>query len=204
MFLIVHNGDSRCVESLSEILAEHGQRFIVAPRDSAYKELDSAMIRGVFLSAGDRDVDVRSPLLFDSVPLDIACLTNFVVPVLGICFGFQFIIRACGGRVEQLPSTVPCEPVPIDILSPCELFRGLSSPLSMWEFNTLEALELPSSLIVTARSTRSGAESVRHRVRPIFGTQFHPEAIVDGYRMPCGVRVITNFVDLCMISGSGS
>lgn len=198
MFLIVDNGDGHCVSSLCKILDDRGLPFQVASPDRSYGDVATAPVDGVFLSAGDESRHIREPLRLETMALDFACLAGTGAPVLAICYGFEFLISAYGGRIHKLDSPIPDRPVAIDILTTTGIFAGLPSRAEMWEFNGLGAIDLPPFLQVTAKSRRSPIEAVKHASRPIYGTQFHPEAVVNGHSTEYGGRVIGNFIDLCL------
>ena len=51
---------------------------------------------------------------------------------------------------------------------------------------------LPDCLAVTARDENGEIMAVRHREKPIYGVQFHPESILT----PQGDRILQNFLSI--------
>jgi anthranilate/para-aminobenzoate synthase component II len=173
--------------------------YKVLPRQTPYDVAAKEPLVGVFLSGGAEDLDVRDPLLFREISLDISCLVNCSVPVLGLCFGFEVIIDACGGEIVELDTKPPDHCVEVSVLVPGGIFEGLPSTICMREFNSQGTNTAPSTLTITASSNRSKVEAIQHRTRPIYGTQFHPEARdPEGNYRPGGLKIVNNFIDICL------
>ncbi len=106
------------------------------------------------------------------------------VPLLGVCLGHQGIAYAFGGHVIHAERIMHGKTSLISH-SGRELFEGIESPLTGGRYHSLivEHESLPSSLDVTAMSETGEIMAIRHRSRPVFGVQFHPESILtpDGY-----------------------
>lgn len=114
------------------------------------------------------------------------------IPILGICLGHQGVFNAFGGNI------VHNEPVHgkksyIDHEQD-ELFQGVENPLTVIRYHSLVCNEesLPECLEVTARTPEGLIMGIRHREKPIFGLQFHPESV--GTRD--GSRIIENFLGM--------
>jgi anthranilate/para-aminobenzoate synthase component II len=60
------------------------------------------------------------------------------------------------------------------------LFRGLPSPLRATRYHSLIVSEagLPAELEITARTAEGEIMALRHRLWPVAGVQFHPEALL--------------------------
>jgi anthranilate/para-aminobenzoate synthase component II len=73
------------------------------------------------------------------------------------------------------------------------VFTGLTSPLVAGRYHSLVVCEadLPSDLVVTARTTSGVVMGVRHRRFPVEGVQFHPESVLSGD----GHALLANFLD---------
>src|SRR5690606_1375510 len=75
-----------------------------------------------------------------------------------------------------------------------ELFQGVENPLAVIRYHSLVCQEdsLPDCLEVTARTPEGLIMGIKHREKPIFGLQFHPESV--GTRE--GSRIIENFLGM--------
>lgn len=100
------------------------------------------------------------------------------IPILGICLGHQAIVHFYGGEVEkgQAPVHGKVSPVEHDGRT---VYETLPKHLKVTRYHSLHTPEdkLPQSLEVSARTIDGVVMSVRHRIQPIEGIQFHPESI---------------------------
>jgi GMP synthase-like glutamine amidotransferase len=114
------------------------------------------------------------------------------VPVLGICFGFQYLTVAGGGSLRRLPEYRRESAWPIRRLRRDPLFAGLGAMQVVESHGWCVERPAPGYRVV-ARS-RDGIEAARHRVLPRIGLQFHPEY----YRRPGatqdGRQILTNWL----------
>lgn len=139
----------------------------------------------VVLSPGPGRPDDRRRI---GVSADV--LGELDVPILGVCLGHQAIVCAEGGRVVRgEPVHGKVSPIHHDGAG---LFRGLPSPFSAMRYHSLvaERSSLPSTLVVSAWCKDGTIMAVRHRRRPIFGLQFHPESI----GTPVGAGLCSRFL----------
>lgn len=115
------------------------------------------------------------------------------LPVLGVCLGHQGIIHAFGGRIVRAPepvhgkaSTVHHDGDPI--------FRDVPAAFEAMRYHSLvgDPAAIPGCLAVIARTEDGVVMGVRHRDRPTYGLQFHPESV----GTPAGKRILANFLRL--------
>jgi anthranilate synthase/aminodeoxychorismate synthase-like glutamine amidotransferase len=73
------------------------------------------------------------------------------------------------------------------------VFAGIPSPFMATRYHSLVALEptLPASLLAVARTDQDELMGVRHRDRPLFGVQFHPESVLSEH----GHQLLANFLN---------
>jgi para-aminobenzoate synthetase len=113
------------------------------------------------------------------------------VPLLGVCLGHQGIVTSLGGRVALAPAPMHGRLSWVHH-DGSALFDGIPSPFAAVRYHSLVATELPPGLCATAWTDEGLVMAVRHRDRPLFGVQFHPESIAcEG-----GERLLQNFLRL--------
>lgn len=116
-------------------------------------------------------------------------------PVLGVCLGFQGMILHQGGAVAHAPEVRHGKTSPVNILKDSPLFAGMESPFEVMRYHSLcvSRANFPPDFEITAESADDGViMAARHRERPLYGVQFHPESI----GTPSGQRLLDNFLAL--------
>ncbi|GAA2780577.1 aminodeoxychorismate synthase component I [Saccharopolyspora taberi] len=98
------------------------------------------------------------------------------IPVLGICLGHQALCHLDGGAVDNAPEVRHGRLSAVSH-DGAGLFEGLPSPFKVVRYHSLAVSELPDSLEAVAWSDDGVLMGVRHRTRPAWGVQFHPESI---------------------------
>ena len=156
---------------------------VVLPCTASVAEIQSHHPMGLILSGGpcsvyDSDAPVADPGMLTSG-----------LPVLGICYGLQFLAHHLGGKVrsadkrEYGAAQVSLEP------GQSPLFAGLPASLDVWMSHGDEALELPPGFSVTAR-TANAIAGIADPARNLWAVQFHPEV----RHTPHGTDVLRNFL----------
>lgn len=186
MILLLDNYDS-FVHNLARYLRELGEEVVVRRNDRITVEEARAMEpEHVVLSPGPctpAEAGVSSRL---AVALED-------VPVLGVCLGHQCIGAAFGGRVVR--ADLPMHGKTSEVRhGGDDLFTGLADPLRVVRYHSLvvDRDRIPEALVVTAWTEDGEVMALRHRERPVWGVQFHPEAVLtEG-----GHGLLANFVAL--------
>lgn len=118
-------------------------------------------------------------------------LLELDVPVLGVCLGMQGMVSVYGGRVDRIaPAHGEVARVTHDGSG---VFAGVPSPFSAVRYHSLAAVTIPDALAPNAWcDTAAGpvVMGVRHRERPQWGVQFHPESILTEH----GRTMLGNFL----------
>ena len=130
------------------------------------------------------------------VPAAAGCCVELVrrfsdeLPILGVCLGHQAIVEALGGRVIRAPEPLHGRTTGIHH-DGGSLFAGAPSPLTVCRYHSLiaEAETLPECLRATAWTDDGLVMAVEHCTRPVYGVQFHPEAILT----EAGQLLVNNF-----------
>jgi len=111
------------------------------------------------------------------------------IPILGICYGLCVLTDLCGGEVSRAARR---EYGPADLLVDRaeELFADLPGTLPVWMSHGDKVDTLPGVFRVLAHTGNSPYAAIRHRERPFFAVQFHPEVV----HTPQGKAILANFV----------
>ena len=142
---------------------------------------------GIILSGGPASVyaeDAPHP-----APAVLELLKTGTPPVLGICYGMNVLNRAFGGEVVRA-ARKEFGPADIRIMrfDPLLALGGRST--RVWMSHGDQMTSIPDEFDTLAASDNSPYAAFRHRERPIYGLQFHPEVThsVDGR------EILKNFV----------
>ncbi|HYV38986.1 MAG TPA: glutamine-hydrolyzing GMP synthase, partial [Gemmataceae bacterium] len=147
---------------------------------------------GIIFSGGPASVyepgaPTCDPAIFD---LDI--------PILGICYGMQLACHTLGGEVKPGKSRefgrAEC-----NIVEANALFSGVPTQTTVWMSHGDQVNATGESFIPLASTETCHAAAVKHRDRPFYGLQFHPEVS----HTPYGSRILRNFLfDICGCHGT--
>ncbi len=130
--------------------------------------------------------------------LSLAAIRHFAgrIPLLGVCLGHQALAWLAGGRIVQAPTIMHGKTSRIHHQGQ-GLFHGLANPLTVARYHSLavEAASLPTCWQISAYSDEPEpvVMAMRHRQAPLFGVQFHPEAILSEGGLP----LLANFLAEC-------
>lgn len=116
------------------------------------------------------------------------------LPILGICYGAQFIAWSNGGSVEPAPSREYGRAIlaKVDELSP--LMKGINAGSTVWMSHGDTITSLPEGFTPIASTDKVAIAAYQSDSEPIWGVQFHPEV----YHTEDGTRLLKNFVvDIC-------
>lgn len=124
------------------------------------------------------------------------------IPLLGVCLGHQAMGEAFGGKVVRAPAPMHGKTARIESDGK-GLFRGLKDfTATRYHSLIVDREGFPAELEITATCEDEAAKKrggdgrlimgLRHRSRPLFGVQFHPESILTEH----GKTMIRNFLDM--------
>lgn len=159
---------------------------VVLPCDASLEEIETYAPFGIVLSGGPCSVyDAEAPAADERV-------LSFGKPILGICYGLQFITHKLGGKVRAASKReYGHAEVAVEALSP--LFKGLPGTFQVWMSHGDEALELAPGFRLVARSA-SAVAAIENPERRMWAVQFHPEV----RHTPLGTEILRNFVfEIC-------
>jgi GMP synthase (glutamine-hydrolysing) len=156
----------------------------VVPSTITAEELRARSPKAVILSGGPSSVYAPGA---PQVP------TGFFetgVPTFGICYGFQAMAAALGGRVDRT-GTAEFGGTPLSVVEPGVLFSGLPASQSVWMSHGDAVVEAPAGFAVTASTPQTPVAAFEDPERALYGVQFHPEVLHSAH----GQQVLEAFLD---------
>ncbi len=159
---------SQYTQLIARRVRELGVYCEVEPWDLPLAKVDAFGPVGVLLSGGPQSV------YGEGAPRPDPGLAGLGVPVLGICYGMQWMAHALGGAVapsdrrEYGPADFFPEPS-------CPLFAGLPSPQPIWMSHGDRVEALPPGFVSAGRTDGAPHAAMFDGARGLFAIQFHPE-----------------------------
>jgi len=184
--LVIDFGGQYC-HLIGRRIRENGVYSEIVPYDITPEEVkalnEKLNIKGLILSGGPSSVyDQNAPKLNPGI-LDLN------LPVLGLCYGHQLLAQLTKGRVEPAAcKEYGTAQVVID--KPVGVLEGVSESEKVWMSHGDTVFALPSEFETLAHTENCPVAAFRHKQKPIYGLQWHPEVI----HTEKGARMLHNFI----------
>lgn len=151
---------------------ELGVYAVLLPGDASLERVKSHAPGAVILSGGPNSVH------WEGAPTAPEGFWEWQeqekVPVLGICYGMQLIVKTFGGVVKP-GDAKEYGRMMIHSEDGSGLYEGQSLEQSVWMSHGDEAAELPAGFTCVARSAQAICVAVENSSRGVYGLQYHPE-----------------------------
>jgi GMP synthase (glutamine-hydrolysing) len=181
--IVILDFGSQYTQLIARRIREQNVFSVVLPCTASIAEIQSQHPIGLILSGGP--CSVYDP---DAPAADPDMLT-LGLPILGVCYGLQFLTHHLGGKVSPAAKR-EYGPAQVSIVDPGNaLFAGLPPSLDVWMSHGDEALDLPPGFHLTAR-TANAVAGIADPARGIWAVQFHPEV----RHTPRGTELLRNFL----------
>jgi len=160
--------------------------------DISPQQLRAMNARGLILSGGPSSVYEPNapkcdPKIFD---LDL--------PVLGICYGMQLGAQILGGQVKPAKAR-EFGRAKLHVTASDPLVHGLPQDTTVWMSHGDQVMELPPQFEAIATTATCPYAAMKHKTRPFYGVQFHPEVT----HTPRGEQIFHNFIyEICKCDGT--
>lgn len=186
--LIIDNYDSFTFNLYQMIAEVNGEEPIVLTNDAAdWSRVKEMAFDNIVISPGPGRPEVARDF---GVCRDAILHAN--VPLLGVCLGHEGIGHLSGGSIIHAPEVMHGRLSPVHH-SGDELFAGIPQGMMVVRYHSLVIAEpLPDMLERIAWTDDGILMGLRHRSRPIWGVQFHPESICTEH----GDTLLRNFRDI--------
>ena len=192
MYLLIDNYDS-FVYNLAAYIRELSSGVEVVRNDCVdMAELECRIERGevdgIIISPGPKRPEDSG------LSEDIIRRFEGVVPILGVCLGHQTIAYRYGGTVQK--GLRPMHGKITEIRhNRSSLFSSIPQCFQVTRYHSLVVSpeDLPDCLEIDACTEDQTIMALHHRDYPVYGIQFHPEAVLTEY----GHQIIRNFMSIC-------
>ena len=112
------------------------------------------------------------------------------LPVLGICYGAQFLAWTNGGTVEPAATREYGRAMLTEVDAADPLMEGITPGSQVWMSHGDTITSIPSDFSVIASTEKVRVAAYRIGGESTWGVQFHPEV----YHSLCGMQLLKNFV----------
>lgn len=184
--IVILDFGSQYTQLIARRIREFNVFSVVLPCTASLEKVRELNPKGVILSGGPCSVyDPQAPAA------DPAVLA-MGVPVLGICYGLQFVVHHLGGKVQPAAAREYGH-VEVAVVAETPLFRGLPQTLDVWMSHGDHAEQLPQGFSLTAK-TANAVAGIADEARRIWAVQFHPEVA----HTRQGMALLKNFcLEIC-------
>jgi GMP synthase (glutamine-hydrolysing) len=165
--IVVLDFGAQYSQLIARRIREQNVFSVVLPCTAPLEEIRSYSPVGIILSGGPSSVYDKDAPAADPRVLSMG------LPVLGICYGLQFMVHALGGKVRAAEKREYGH-AEVEVQSGSRLFEGLPAQLTVWMSHGDEAVELPAGFRLTAKSP-SAVAAIENPDRKMWAVQFHPE-----------------------------
>lgn len=184
--IVILDFGSQYTQLIARRIREFNVFSVVLPCTASLDKIGALKPKGVILSGGPCSV------YDDNAPAADPGVLRLGVPVLGICYGLQFVVHHLGGKVESAPAREYGH-AEVSLVAESRLFRGLPPTMNVWMSHGDEARALPEGFELTAKTSNAIA-GIADESRRIWAVQFHPEVA----HTKQGVGLLKNFcLDIC-------
>lgn len=184
--LVLDFGGQYC-HLIGRRIRENSVHSEIVPYDITPEELtalnEKFNVRGLILSGGPSSVYEPNAPKLDPRILELN------LPILGLCYGHQLIAQLSNGTVEP----AACKEygtAQVTVDKPVGVLEGLSETEKVWMSHGDTVFAVPEDFEALAHTANCPVAAFRHKQKPIYGLQWHPEVI----HTEKGARMLRNFI----------
>ncbi|TET65778.1 glutamine-hydrolyzing GMP synthase [Candidatus Bathyarchaeota archaeon] len=184
--LVLDFGGQYC-HLIGRRIREYGVYSELVPHDIKPEEIkllsEKSNVKGLVFSGGP--ASVYEP----NAPRPDPSILDLDLPVLGLCYGHQLMAEMAGGKVEPTKQReYGVSYITID--KPVGVLKKLDNREKVWMSHGDTVLSIPAEYEILAHTENCPVAAFRHKEKPIYGLQWHPEVV----HTEKGVRMLRNFI----------
>jgi len=189
--IVILDFGSQYAQLIARRVRENGVYSVLARPDVTAEEIRKLNPKGLIFTGGPSSVyDSGAPRCRQEV-FDLG------VPILGICYGMQLACQMLGADVKPAPAREYGR-TSLRVLAAEPPLRNVPAETTVWMSHGDQVQTLGADFIPLAATPTCPIAAVRHKTRPVFGVQFHPEVT----HTPHGNNIFMSFLyDICGCQG---
>ncbi len=188
MFIPVAEVGGQYNHLITRALTELGVKSKLVPMTITKEELEEMGADGLTMGGGPQRIGFETEKLGN--------LSNVIkeskIPMFGLCVTHQLIAVVFGGKANQAKNP-EYGPVKIYVDTEDDILKNFKKSFWAWATHNDEVVELPKDFEILAHSDKCKIQVMKHKNRPIYGVQFHPEVV----QTEDGSLIFKNFIDIC-------
>ena len=189
--IVILDFGAQYVQLIARRVRENRVHSVIVPADITVEQLRAHNPVGLILSGGPASTYA------EDAPRCHPEILEEGLPVLGICYGMQLACEMLGGEVKGTHSGEYGR-MHLDVVDHDVLLAHVPPETSVWMSHGDIVTELSADFLPLAKTASCPYAAVKHKSRPFYGVQFHPEVT----HTPCGGQIIRNFLyDVCGCTG---
>ena len=163
----------------------------IVPYTYTLEQIKAKNPKGIIFTGGPNSVYAEETPKVDAGVFELG------VPVLGICYGHQFMAHTLGGHVESAGIS-EFGKTSVELQNDCSLFKGVEGKNICWMSHNDYVSEVPEGCQTYAMTSECPVAAMINDERKLYGVQFHPEV----EHTPFGRKMLANFLfEICGVKG---
>jgi len=156
---------------------------IIEPCTITTSKIKKINPKGIIFSGGPHSVyEGKAPALKKEI-------LQLGIPILGICYGMQILVKTLKGRVAE-GKRREYGRAKMYIDDHQDLFFSLPEKIVSWMSHTDQVISLPSGFKLLAHTLNTQFAAIGNSKKKIYGVQFHPEVV----HTELGTQILSNFL----------
>jgi GMP synthase (glutamine-hydrolysing) len=189
--IVILDFGSQYAQLIARRVRDNGVYSVLARPDVAAAEIAALNPKGLIFTGGPASVYEKG------APRCRQEIFELGVPILAICYGMQIGCQMLGSEVKPAPSREYGR-TSLRITQPDELLRNVPAETTVWMSHGDQVHSLSADFVPLAATPSCPIAAVRHKSRPFYAVQFHPEVT----HTPHGNEIFVNFLyDICRCQG---
>ncbi len=185
--IVILDFGSQYTRLIARRFRELGSFSVILPGNAPLERIMRENPKGVVLSGGP------SSVYDEAAPQPDADLLSSDLPILGVCYGMQFLAHHAGGTVERVGKREYGKAELTQFSG--DLFAGLEGEFVAWMSHSDSVTRLPTGYTVVASTLDTPVTAIENQQLKRYGVQFHPEVV----HTPKGGQLLENFLAICQV-----